>query len=94
MKEFKVIKTTHSYSQLSHHLAYAIISTTYMTAEPDAIHGVHLDNEEDMFIIARDIAEAHVMLIKQIDEICEDDNGDSGGGVEFEYGLVADLLYN
>ena len=66
MKEFKVIKTTHSYSKLPYHLAYAIISTTYMTAEPDAKHGIHLDDEEDMFIIAKDIAEAHVMLINKM----------------------------
>ena len=66
MKEFKVIKTTHSYSNLKDSVAYAIISTTYMTAEPDAKHGVHLDNEEDMFIIAKDVAEANVMLINKI----------------------------
>jgi len=66
MKEFKVIKTTHSYSKLKDHLAYAIISTTYMTAEPDAQHGVHFDNEEDMFIIAKDVAEANTMLINKI----------------------------
>jgi len=66
MKEFKVIKTTHSYSNLKDNVAYAIISTTYMTAEPDAKHGVHLDNEEDMFIIAKDVTEANVMLINKI----------------------------
>ena len=66
MKEFKVIKTTHSYSNLKDNVPYAIISTTYMTAEPDAKHGVHLDNEEDMFIIAKDVTEANVMLINKI----------------------------
>ena len=66
MKEFKVIKTTHLYSKLKDHLAYAIVSTTYMIAEPDAKHGVHLDNEEDMFIIAKDVDEANTILINEI----------------------------
>jgi|TARA_Y100000310_G_C20050389_1_gene520292 hypothetical protein len=66
MKEFKVIKTTHMYSPLEDNLAYAIISSTYLRAEPDAIRGVHLDDEEDMFIIANDMADAHEMLVNKI----------------------------
>jgi len=66
MKEFKVIKATHLYSKLEDNSAYAIISTTYLRAEPDAKHGVYLDNEEDMFIIAKDVTEANTMLINKI----------------------------
>ena len=73
MKEFKVIKTTHSYSNLEDNVAFAIISTTYLRAEPDAVHGVYLDNEEDMFIIAIDMAEANAMLIDRIhNQICKE----------------------
>lgn len=66
MKEFKVIKTTHLYSKLDNKLAYAIVSTTYLLAEPDSRRGVHLDDEDDMFIIAHDIDDAHEMLINKI----------------------------
>jgi len=66
MKEFKVIKTTHNRSPLGNKLAYAIISTTYFLAEPDSIRGCHFDDEDDMFIIAKSIQDAHEMLVDKI----------------------------
>tara|TARA_R100000152_G_C6561869_1_gene32389 strand:+ start:275 stop:520 length:246 start_codon:yes stop_codon:yes gene_type:complete len=67
MKEFKVIKTKHLYSKLPNKLAYAIVSTTYLLAEPGSRRGVYtLYDEDDMFIIAHDINDAHEMLIDHI----------------------------
>ena len=66
MKEFKVIKGTHPHSKLEDGLSYAIVSTTYVVAEPDAKRGVYFDNEEDMYIIAKDIADADKMLVSKI----------------------------
>ena len=68
MIEFKVVKTTHKRSGLGNRLAYAIISTSYFRAEPDADRGVHLDDEDDMFIIAYDMNDAHEMLVDKIYE--------------------------
>jgi hypothetical protein len=66
MKEFKVIKGTHQYSKLDKKVCYAIVSSTYMVAECDAKRGVYVDNEEDMYIIAKDIADADKMLVGKI----------------------------
>ena len=66
MKEFKVIKTTHNRSKLKNKLAQAIISTSYFGGDPDSGRGVHLDNEDDMFIIAKDMQDAHELLLKKI----------------------------
>ena len=65
MKEFKVIKTTHKRSPLKDKLAYAIISTTYF-GDGQGPRGVHLDDKDDMFIIAIDMNEAHTILVNEI----------------------------
>lgn len=73
MKEFKVIETEHSYSNLATNTghkttkAYAIVVSTHLIAEPDAIYGVHLSKAEDMFIIASSVEEAASMLNAHID---------------------------
>lgn len=66
MKEFKVITGIHPHSKLEDGLSYAIVSTTYMVAESDAKRGVYIDNKEDMYIIAKDIADADKMLVDKI----------------------------
>lgn len=63
MREYKIIKTTHNYSPYEDKVAYAIVGTTYMRAEPDAKRGVYLDKSDDMFIIATDIKDANDLLI-------------------------------
>ena len=62
LKEFKVIITSHQRAAL----AYAIVVSVYMTAEPDAKPGVYLDKHDDMFIIAYNFQEASWKLNEKI----------------------------
>ena len=70
-REFKVIKTTHQYSRLKEHLAYAIVTSIVMTAENDAVLGtVNLDDDndddDDGYIIATNIQHASDLLNSHI----------------------------
>jgi len=66
MIEFKVVKTTHRYSPKKDKVAYAIVADVVLRAEPDARIGINLEDEDDMYIIARTMNEAAHMLNKHL----------------------------
>lgn len=67
-KEYKVVKCTHNYSNIDREgkLAYAIVATTHLVAEPDIKPTVCLDKENDMFVIAKSFDIAYQMLNEYI----------------------------
>jgi hypothetical protein len=62
MKEFKVIKATHTYSSVATKQDYAIVATTHMVAEHDAQVSLGINGDDDMYIIAMNIQEAADIL--------------------------------
>ena len=72
--EYKIIKTKHFHSR---HLsqkgaAYAIVTTTTLIAEPDAVPRVNLDDKDDMFVVARDENRAASMLDTYLENLEND----------------------
>lgn len=62
MKEFKVIKTNHPYSNLKDKSAYAIVVSVVLRPQPKAERGVYIDREFDRYIIAHDLNDASTLL--------------------------------
>ena len=67
LKEFKVVKTTHKHSPKPNKEVYAIVVSTHVLAEPDAIHGfISLGNPDDMYIIAYRVQDAYMFLLEEL----------------------------
>jgi|19_taG_2_1085344.scaffolds.fasta_scaffold98695_1 hypothetical protein len=59
MREYKIVKTTHKYSKKSNKIAYAVVVSTYLIAEPDAIlKTISTKNPDDMYVIANSYQDA------------------------------------
>ena len=78
--EYKIVKAHHFHSRVLEPkgFAYAIITTTKLIAEPDAQPCVNLDNEEDMYVVARNLDQASQILNDVVDKnIVEGDVAES-----------------
>ncbi len=70
MREYKVIINKWRHKDV----AYYISASDYLTACKGAKHGVWLNNEEDMFIIANDANDAYSLLEEHLKKIGYYDN--------------------
>ena len=69
MKDFKVVKCYHSFSNLPNKEAYAVVSTASAPALPEHVEGVYLNDANNMYIIAPSLFEAIIKLDVHLSKI-------------------------
>ena len=61
-KEYKIVATIHPYSKLKDKIAYAIVTTTYLVAEPDSLLGYIDLGPSGGYVIASNLEHASTIL--------------------------------